>query len=64
MTTEVSEIREQLQSLLGALERRGQDAASRRVPRPPRSSSDRDTQSEPLNLRTGQLIWQIEKVRP
>jgi hypothetical protein len=64
VTTEVSEIREQLQSLLVALERREQDAASRRIPRPPRSSSDRDSQSEPPDPRIGQPIWQLEEVSP
>lgn len=49
MTTEPSEIREPLRSLLGVPERQEQDAALRRAPRALCASSDRDGQAEPSN---------------
>jgi hypothetical protein len=52
ITIELSEIHEQLQSLLGVLKHGDQDAASRCVPHSPTAPC------------AGPLIWQIEEARP
>ena len=64
MTTEFSKICKQLQSFLGALERRKQDIASPQVHRISRVCSGRDSKAESSNLHPGQLIWQIEEAHP
>lgn len=64
MTTELSEIHEQLQSLLGVLKHGDQDAASRCIPRWPHASSDYDGLVKPPVSCTEHLIWQIGEARP
>lgn len=64
MTTELSGIRERLQSFLGALKHGDQDAASRCIPRVPQASSGHDGQAEPPVPCIEDLIWQIEETRP
>ena len=61
MTAELSEIHEQLLSLLGVLKHADQDAASRCIPRPPHASLGH---AEPPVPCIERLIWQIGEARP